>query len=68
MLYYPFIGCETIKRMESSNPHSKLRIPHCGFQAEMKVQLENVKRLHAEDLAKGCGEVYLPGKSPVNAA
>ncbi len=32
-----------------------------SIQPEMKIQLENVTRLHAEDLAEGYGEVYLPG-------
>jgi integrase len=32
-----------------------------SIQPELRRHLEKVKRIHDEDLAKGCGEVYLPG-------
>ena len=31
-----------------------------SIQTELRIHLEKVKRLHEEDMAKGCGEVYLP--------
>jgi integron integrase len=31
-----------------------------SIQTELRIHLEKVKRLHEEDLAKGCWEVYLP--------